>query len=332
MNRECGSECKSCGALERINPVNKHNDDLFKTGCQNVYIQRAVSKKMVLGESQLEGVGFGLYILDPAQKGEYLGEYAGELISEKEADRRGLVYDRNFRSFLFDLNAQMVVDAAKMGNKTRFINHAYTEGQGLNVKPEIVFVNGEHRIKFVALRDIKVGEELLFNYGKEFAEKHGLNKTLPNVAKLKAGEIDEGPNNGSTARKRIRGPYKTRGGGGGGTRGGKRPGAGRSKGVAASKLAPGKPLHEDANEEDDIDEVEQEDEINVFGVGIKWREENPEDDEYQSVTGQNGNGSENGSGSGSDGEGGGDGSSGEKKRRMRRKRKRTVRVPARYTR
>jgi histone-lysine N-methyltransferase EZH2 len=44
-----------------------------------------------------------------------------------------------------------------------------------------VLVNGEHRIKFVALRDINVGEELLFNYGKKFAEKHGLSKKLPKV-------------------------------------------------------------------------------------------------------------------------------------------------------
>ena len=29
------------------------------------------------------------------------------------------------------------------------------------------------------MRDIAVGEELLFNYGKKFAEKHGLSKKLP---------------------------------------------------------------------------------------------------------------------------------------------------------
>jgi len=45
-----------------------------------------------------------------------------------------------------------------------------------------VLVNGEHRIKFVALRDINVGEELLFNYGKKFAEKHGLSAKLPKAA------------------------------------------------------------------------------------------------------------------------------------------------------
>ena len=40
-------------------------------------------------------------------------------------------------------------------------------------------MNGEHRIKFMALRDIQVGEELLFNYGPTFAIKHELNKKIP---------------------------------------------------------------------------------------------------------------------------------------------------------
>lgn len=82
-------------------------------------------------------------------------------------------------SFLFDLNSEWCIDAARLGNKTRFINHADNEKDGLNCEAKIFLVNGEHRIKFVALRDIVVGEELLFNYGKKFAEKHGLSQKLP---------------------------------------------------------------------------------------------------------------------------------------------------------
>lgn len=96
-----------------------------------------------------------------------------------EADRRGIIYDRKFLSFLFDLNSEWAIDAARLGNKSRFINHSDNDKDGLNCEAKIVLVNGEHRIKFMALRDIKVGEELLFNYGKKFADKHGLNKKLP---------------------------------------------------------------------------------------------------------------------------------------------------------
>jgi hypothetical protein len=86
MNRECGPECGSCGAIVRIDPANKHDDELFKTGCQNVYLQRGVSKMMIMGESQLEGVGFGLYLGEPVSKGDFLSEYAGEVYYPSSPD------------------------------------------------------------------------------------------------------------------------------------------------------------------------------------------------------------------------------------------------------
>lgn len=179
MNRECGSQCSSCGAVDRLNPINKYDDDLFAHGCQNVSLQRGVAKKLVIGESQLSG--YGLYAAEAARKNDFLIEYTGELISSLEAERRGIIYDRRLLSFLFDLNSELIIDAARLGNKSRFINHADDEGAGLNCQAKICLVNGEHRIKFIALRDIAVGEELLFNYGKKFAEKHGLDKKLPKV-------------------------------------------------------------------------------------------------------------------------------------------------------
>lgn len=77
MNRECGPHCVSCGAIPRINPANKHYDELFTTGCQNVSLQRGVPRKVVLGESQL--AGFGLYLAEAVRKGQFIMEYAGEV-------------------------------------------------------------------------------------------------------------------------------------------------------------------------------------------------------------------------------------------------------------
>ncbi|PQE31797.1 SET domain-containing protein [Rutstroemia sp. NJR-2017a WRK4] len=178
MNRECGPLCKTCGAIPRIDPDNRNNDELFTHGCQNIALQRGISKKLIIGRSLLSGVGYGLFVGEPVRKGDYLGEYCGEVISGAEAERRGMIYDRKYLSFLFDLNKEWCVDAARLGNKTRFINHAETEKHGLNCEAKILWVGGEHRIRFSATRDIAVGEELFFNYGRKFAERHGLDKVL----------------------------------------------------------------------------------------------------------------------------------------------------------
>jgi len=240
MNRECGPECTSCRALERINPINKYNDELFQTGCQNIVVQRAVPKRLVIGESLLEGVGFGAYITEPAKKGDYLGDYVGEVscslssniyferhltsqvITFKESERRAITYERKDSSFLFDLNSDWTIDAARQGNKTRYINHASNEQQGLNCSAKVVFVNGEHRIKFVALRNINVGEELLFDYGKKFANEH-FDKKLGTV-KAKKGvltgnDLDDLDGLGEEMRSGRRKMAALRGGRGGGGRG-----------------------------------------------------------------------------------------------------------------
>jgi len=79
MNRECGPQCAKCGAVERLDPRNKYNDALFTTGCQNIALSRGVAKSLIMGESQLEGTGFGLYAAEPIRKGEFLSEYGGEV-------------------------------------------------------------------------------------------------------------------------------------------------------------------------------------------------------------------------------------------------------------
>jgi len=80
MNRECGPECGLCGAIPRIDPANKFkSDEFFATGCQNIFLQRGVFRKLVVGESQI--AGFGTYAAEPIRKGESFAEYTGEVRS-----------------------------------------------------------------------------------------------------------------------------------------------------------------------------------------------------------------------------------------------------------
>ena len=166
LNRECDPLlCGSCGALERADPPNANDTELHATGCQNCGLQRGAGKPVLLGQSQLDGVGYGLYTAEDVAQGEFIIEYVGELITHDEGvrreARRGDVFDElSSMSYVFTLleNEGIWVDAAKYGNLSRYINHASEHGtRGCNITPRILYVNGEYRIKFTATRDIKAG-------------------------------------------------------------------------------------------------------------------------------------------------------------------------------
>ncbi|MAF59467.1 MAG: SET domain-containing protein [Candidatus Pacebacteria bacterium] len=99
------------------------------------------------------GAGFGLFVTEPIKKGEFIIEYVGEIIPTKEADERGTRY-------LFDISTRRVVDGSPRYNLARYINHSCKP----NCEPEI---DGSH-IYIYALRNIKEGEELGYDYGKEY--------------------------------------------------------------------------------------------------------------------------------------------------------------------
>ncbi|KAL3958850.1 hypothetical protein ACCO45_007012 [Purpureocillium lilacinum] len=177
LNRECDPElCGSCGALERADPANAQDERLHSSGCQNCDLQRGAGKTLALGQSQLEGVGYGLFTAEDITQDEFIIEYVGELITHDEGvrreARRGDVFDEESNvSYVFTLleNEGIWVDAAIYGNLSRYINHASEhDKRGCNITPRILYVNGEYRIKFTAMRDIQAGEELFFNYGENF--------------------------------------------------------------------------------------------------------------------------------------------------------------------
>ncbi|KAF3021507.1 hypothetical protein E8E14_011539 [Neopestalotiopsis sp. 37M] len=129
------------------------------------------SQSLLPGKSTIDGCGYGLFTAEDIRQDDFVIEYVGELISQDEGvrreARRGDIFDEQQQSsYLFTLLEQegTWVDAAIYGNLSRYINH---QDDG-NIMPQILYVGGEYRIKFTAQRDIKTGEELFFNYGKEF--------------------------------------------------------------------------------------------------------------------------------------------------------------------
>ena len=103
LNRECdGDLCGKCGAAEILDPVNRYNEDIKKNKCCNVGVTLNLPKKTFLVQSEVHG--FGLLCGERVKKGDYLGEYKGEVITTNEGTRRGTIYAHSKTNYLFTLN------------------------------------------------------------------------------------------------------------------------------------------------------------------------------------------------------------------------------------
>jgi SET domain-containing protein len=102
--------------------------------------------------------GKGVFAVHAIAAGETILEYAGEIITWAQAQKRHPHDPENpNHTFYFHIDEQHVIDALHGGNSSRWINHACnpnceTEEQG-------------GRIFIKALRNIQVGEELNYDYG-----------------------------------------------------------------------------------------------------------------------------------------------------------------------
>ena len=114
------------------------------------------NKYFVLRSSPIQGRG--AFATRPIRRGTRIIEYTGEVISHDEADKR---YDDGtmgrHHTFLFSVSSRKVIDAAVGGNEARFINHSCA--------PNCEAQEEDEHIWIIAVRDIKGGEELSFNYG-----------------------------------------------------------------------------------------------------------------------------------------------------------------------
>ena len=108
--------------------------------------------KLKIGRSK---VGLGLFAEEPISRGSFVIEYFGSFLSEEEAGESGGKY-------LFEISKKWIIQGNSRENLARYINHSCKP----NCRAEI----DGRRIFIYARRNIKPGEELAYNYGKNYFE------------------------------------------------------------------------------------------------------------------------------------------------------------------
>ena len=128
------------------------------------------TKKIEARRSKIHGNG--VFAVAPLKKGERVVQYKGLLRTHAQTDKAYGGEPESGHTFLFTLNDKYVIDANVGGNVARWINHSCDPNceavwdEADSGKPK------EDRILIEAIRDIRPGEELTYNYGITLDEPH----------------------------------------------------------------------------------------------------------------------------------------------------------------
>ncbi|CAD7699864.1 unnamed protein product [Ostreobium quekettii] len=163
--------------------------------CQN---QMFSKRKYAKVDRQRAGPkGFGLFALEDIREGQFVVEYIGEVLEEEEYERRKRYYAATGQRHYYFMNVGNgeVIDACRMGNLGRFINHSCDP----NCETQKWVVQGELAIGLFATKDIMAGEELTFDYNFDRYGDRPM-RCYCGTARCRGfiGGTDEGYTNGTT--------------------------------------------------------------------------------------------------------------------------------------
>lgn len=115
--------------------------------------------------------GLGLFAGEDIKKGELIIEYIGNILNKEESDKVAS------NQYLFEVNRNHTIDGSVRWNIARYCNHACEEAA--NAESEIK----SKRVLVRATKDIKNGEEIVYDYGEDFVNEHIAPKGCRCVAK-----------------------------------------------------------------------------------------------------------------------------------------------------
>ncbi|TGK01360.1 SET domain-containing protein [Leptospira langatensis] len=121
--------------------------------------QILTEEDFVIRESNIPGIGMGLFPKETLIKGDTVGFYTGRILDDRLANSAKYCESKYL---LWICKDHWIYGEGKESNYTRYINHS--------TKPNVRLVVSTRwkTARFEAMRKIKAGEELFFDYGDEY--------------------------------------------------------------------------------------------------------------------------------------------------------------------
>ena len=125
--------------------------------------------KVKIAPSQIPGAGMGLYLMEDAEKGDWIARYSGDPLTKAECDNRPHSHYR------MQVHKNLFLDAANAKHfEGRFINDARRSKFKTNARfaanysVNICSTTGFFWVRIYASRKIKAGDEVFIDYGEDF--------------------------------------------------------------------------------------------------------------------------------------------------------------------
>lgn len=117
-------------------------------------------KKLRFGRSRIHE--WGLFTMEPIAADEMVIEYVGQNIRQMVADNREKRYAQQGigSSYLFRVDHDTIIDATKLGNLARFINHCCTP----NCYAKVITIESQKKIVIYSKQAIGMNEEITYDY------------------------------------------------------------------------------------------------------------------------------------------------------------------------
>jgi len=97
--------------------------------------------------------GLGLFATKLIRRGTFIVRYTGRKL-------RNAVADQLDTKYLFEINSRWTIDGSSRSNIARYINHSCRPNAETDIK--------KHKILISAIKTIHPGDEITYNYGRDY--------------------------------------------------------------------------------------------------------------------------------------------------------------------